>query len=89
MREKSGIPSRRGDSSIHCVVLSSFRSDFSYLQNVFRLAGMRMKHAESLDQADFLLTVTESTALLADFCFEGGNWRDARTLRVYTTMCFA
>ncbi len=39
-----------------------------------------MHHAESLDQADFLLTVTESTVLLADAMFVDGTWQDALSL---------
>jgi DNA-binding NtrC family response regulator len=65
------------DLYINCVVLSSFRCEFTFLRNVFRLAGLRMHHAESLDQADFLLTVTESTVLLSDVMFEGGSWQCA------------
>jgi DNA-binding NtrC family response regulator len=34
-------------------------------------------HAESLDEAGFLLTVTGSTVLLADVLFEDGSWRNA------------
>jgi AmiR/NasT family two-component response regulator len=36
-----------------------------------------MHHAESVDQADFLLTVTESTVLLSDVIFVDGFWRRA------------
>ena len=68
------------DLYINCVVLSSFRSEFTFLRNVFRLTGLRMHHAESLDQADFLLTVTESTVLLSDTVFEGGTWQSALRL---------
>jgi len=39
-----------------------------------------MHHAECLDQADFLLTVTESTVLLSDVVFEGGSWQSALRL---------
>ena len=65
------------DLYIDCVVLSSFHSEFTFLHNVFRPTGIRMHHAESLEQADFLLTVTESTVLLADAMFAGGSWQDA------------
>jgi DNA-binding NtrC family response regulator len=36
-----------------------------------------MHHAETLDQADFLLTVTESTVLLSDVIFVDGFWQRA------------
>jgi DNA-binding NarL/FixJ family response regulator len=39
-----------------------------------------MHHAESLDQADFLLTVTESTVLVSDVVFADGFWHDALSL---------
>jgi DNA-binding NtrC family response regulator len=68
------------DLYIDCVVLSSFRSEFTFLQNVYRLTGIRMRHAESLDEADFLLTVTESTVLLADIVFADGSWQSALSL---------
>jgi len=77
MANQSDPPKPLVDSHIHCVVLSSFRSEFTFLQNVFRLTGLRMHHAESLDQADFLLTVTDSTVLLSDLVFEGGSWQAA------------
>jgi len=65
---------------IDCVVLSSFRGEFTFLRNVFRPAGIRMHHAESLDQADFLLTVTDSTVLLADVVYADGTWHSALSL---------
>ena len=65
------------DIFIDCVLLSSFASEGSFLQNVFRPSGIRVHHAESLDQADFLLTVTGSTVLLSDVIFEGGYWHTA------------
>jgi DNA-binding NtrC family response regulator len=65
------------DLYINCVVLTSFRSEFTFLQNVFERTGIRMHHAESLDQADFLLTATESTVLLSDVIFADGFWQGA------------
>ena len=65
------------DLYINCVILSPFRSEFTFLRNIFRLAGLRFHHAESLDQADFLLTVTQSTVLISDMLFEDGSWHSA------------
>ncbi|MGA3242225.1 MAG: hypothetical protein ABSG03_38725 [Bryobacteraceae bacterium] len=59
------------------MVLTSFRSEFTFLRNVFGRTGIRMHHAESLDQADFLLTATESTVLLSDVIFVDGFWQRA------------
>ncbi len=65
------------DLYIDCVVLTSFDSEFSFLRNVLRPSGIRMHHAESLEKADFLLTVTESTVLLSDVTFMDGSWESA------------
>ena len=75
-------PARRGQPSdlrIDCVVLSSSRSEFTFLRNVFG-PTIRMHHAESVDQTDFLLTVTESTVLLSDTVFASGSWHTALSL---------
>jgi DNA-binding NtrC family response regulator len=80
MRNQPAPQKRPTDLHINCVVLSSFDCEFAFLRNVFRLAGLRMHHAESLDQADFLLTATESTVLLSDVMFEGGSWQNALRL---------
>lgn len=77
------MPSQRGhqchvvDLYINCVVLSSFRSEFTFLRNVFGFSGIRLHHAESLEEADFLLTATESTVLLVDVIFADGCWQSA------------
>jgi DNA-binding NtrC family response regulator len=65
---------------IECVVLTSLGSEFTFLRNVYRFAGFRMHRAESLSEADFLLTVTGSTVLLSDVAFAGGSWREAVSL---------
>ncbi|MGA7238167.1 MAG: hypothetical protein WBY44_20950 [Bryobacteraceae bacterium] len=65
------------DQFIDCVLLSSFEGESSFLRNVFRTAGIRVHHAESISEADFLLTVTGSTVLLSDVIFEGGFWHSA------------
>jgi DNA-binding NtrC family response regulator len=62
---------------IECVFLTSFLSDFSFLADILCYSGVRMHRAESPDEADFLLTVTASTAFLSDVTFPEGTWRDA------------
>lgn len=79
-RGKESMPSQPVDLYIDCVVLTSFDSEFSFLCNVFRPSGIRMHHAESLEKADFLLTVTESTVLLTDVTFADGRWENALSL---------
>jgi len=75
VRQKQSI-----DPFIDCVLLSSFEGEFSFLRNVFRTAGIRVHHAESISEADFLLTVTGSTVLLSDVIYEGGYWQSALAL---------
>jgi DNA-binding NtrC family response regulator len=62
---------------IDCVVLTCFKSDFGFYSNLYRNSGIRMRRAETIDQADFLLTVTNGTVLLTDVVFLDGSWRDA------------
>src|SRR5579872_1318719 len=66
---------RRG--RIECVYLTSFASESSFLTSVLQYSGVRMRAARSLEEADFLLTVTGGTAFLADVTFFDGCWRDA------------
>ena len=61
---------------IDCVFLTCFDSDFHFLANVL-LGSIRMHRAETLEQADFLLTVTEGTVLLTDVSFLDGFWHEA------------
>ena len=62
---------------IECVFLTCFRSDYSFLATVLQYSGIRMHRADTLHEADFLLTVTGGTALLSDVTFPDGTWRDA------------
>jgi DNA-binding NtrC family response regulator len=62
---------------IECVFLTCFRPEFSSLATILQYSGVRMLRADSLDEADFLLTVTGGTAFLSDVTFPEGTWRDA------------
>jgi len=62
---------------MECVFLTCFRSEFSVLATTLHYSGVRVLRAGSLDEADFLLTVTGATALLSDVTFLDGDWRDA------------
>ncbi len=62
---------------IGCVFLTCIRSDFSFLATTLRYSGIRMLRAESLDEADFMLTVTGGSVFLSDITFPDGTWRDA------------
>jgi DNA-binding NtrC family response regulator len=67
----------RTGSRIDCVVLTSFDNEFSFLNSVLRPAGIRIHRAETLEQADFLLMVTETTVLLSDVAAVDCSWRCA------------
>jgi len=66
-----------GSGRIACVFLTCFRSDFAFLANLLHYSGIRMHRAETVEEADFLLTVTGSTVFLSDVTFVEGTWRDA------------
>ncbi len=63
-----------------CVVLTAFDSEFISLRNFFGLIGIRIHHAQTLEQADFLLLTTGATVLLCDVAFVEGTWRSALDL---------
>jgi DNA-binding NtrC family response regulator len=77
MSNQHARKSQTVDLFIDCVFLSSLPCEFTFLRNILGVAGIRLHHAESLEQADFLLTVTESTVLLTDLVFADGTWHDA------------
>lgn len=68
-------PARQG--AVECVFLTCFRPEFASLATVLQYSGLRLERAESLEEADFLLTVTGATVLISDVTFPDGTWRDA------------
>jgi DNA-binding NarL/FixJ family response regulator len=77
-----------GDA-IECVFLTCFRSEFSVLAIVLQYSRIRMRQAETLDEADFMLTATASTVLVSDTLFLDGSWRDALRMAVEIHPCVA
>ncbi len=71
-----GSPELR-DGKIHCVFLTCFDSEFSFLAMVLQYSGIRMHQADTLEQADFLALVTGATAFLTDVVFLDGTWAEA------------
>jgi DNA-binding NtrC family response regulator len=69
-----------GDHDIHCVFLTCLEYEFRVMAGLLFSAGIWMHRAETLDEADFLLTVTEATALLSDTIFLDGTWEDAASM---------
>ena len=69
---------------IECVYLTSLVSESSFLTSVLLHSGVRLHGARSLDEADFLLTVTGATVFLTDVTFFEGCWRDAADMAAQT-----
>ena len=65
------------ENSIQCVYLTCFHAEFSTLAILLQYSAIRIRRAETLEEAEFLLTVTGSTVLLTDITFLDGSWRDA------------
>ncbi len=68
---------------IECVILTAFDSKFNLLKNIWALAGIRVHHAKTLEQADFLLMATESAVLLSDVAIVDCSWRSALEMISY------
>jgi DNA-binding NtrC family response regulator len=64
-------------TSTDCVFLTCLDSDFAVFHSLMRSYGIRMHRARTLDEADFLLTVTEAAVLLSETVFLDGAWMDA------------
>lgn len=65
------------ESGIDCVFLTCFDFEFQFLATLLCYANIRMHRAETVEQADFLLTVTSGTVLLTDIVFLDGSWQNA------------
>lgn len=74
------LPRDKRASHGDCVVLTAFDSEFSFFRNTLGMAGIRLHHAKTLEQADFLLTVTDTTVVLSDVAAFDCSWRDALDL---------
>ena len=66
-----------GSSAIHCVILTCFDAEFEVYATLLRSSTIRMHCAGTLEQADFLLTVTGAGVLLSDTTFLDGSWEEA------------
>ena len=68
---------RRQRGPIECVYLTCFQTEFASLALVMRYSGVRVHRAESIEEADFLLTAAGATVFLTDVSVPDGGWRDA------------
>ena len=64
-----------------CVFLTCF--DQQFLSWRLRQSQIELHQAATLEEADFLLTVTSASGLLCDPAFLDGNWRDAWQMVVH------
>jgi hypothetical protein len=65
------------DCRLHCVFITCFSHDIEFCQRLLLYSEIRLHRAETLDEADFLLTVTGSKVLISDPVFLDGSWEDA------------
>ena len=61
------------ETGIRCVFLTCFDADFRIFAQLLRFGGIRMYRADTIGEADFLLTVTESRVFLCDTVFLDGT----------------
>ena len=67
-------------SAIDCVYLSCFAGDARFLASILGLARVRLHRAETLEEADFLITATAATVVLSDMMFLDGSWQHAAAM---------
>ncbi len=63
-----------------CVFLTCFEQEFHFLAALLRSGGVYMQRADTVEEADFLLTVSEAHVLLCDVAFLDGTWREAAAM---------
>jgi DNA-binding NtrC family response regulator len=71
------VPVEPAGSGIDCVFLTCFNSEFQVFATLLAHSGIRLHCADTLDRADFLLTVTGAKVLLSDSAFLDGTWYEA------------
>ncbi len=88
--DKCGVTPAPARTHAEGVFLSCFASDCQFLGSVLYHHGIRLHQADTLDAADFLLTVTGSTVLISDTVFLDGSWHDALAMlaRVHPQVAF-
>jgi DNA-binding NtrC family response regulator len=69
---------------IECVFLTCFAAEFSTLATALQFSAIRAYRADTLEEADFYLTVTGATVFVTDVLFLDGNWRDALAMSTAT-----
>ncbi|HUK17459.1 MAG TPA: hypothetical protein VLW65_13635 [Bryobacteraceae bacterium] len=80
MRKAQVYNQRLRTTPIECVVLTAFDCEFAFLRNICGRVGIRLHHASTLEQADFLLMATEAGVLVSDAAGVDCSWRGALDL---------
>jgi hypothetical protein len=70
-------PEQPAGDTIEAVWVTCFRSEFSALATVLQYSRIRLRRAETLEDADFMMTASGATVLLADPLFLDGGWPEA------------
>lgn len=73
---RSGSVTPLEECNDDCVFLTCFAFEFEFVATLLRYSGIKLHRAETLDEADFLLTVTGARVLLCDVLFGDGDWSD-------------
>jgi len=73
-RQNGISPAEQGGDD--CVFLTCFAFEFEFVATLLRYSGVKLHRAETLDDADFLLTVTGARVLVCDVAFLDGYWAD-------------
>ncbi len=67
-------PAELSAFAVDSVFLTCFEYDFEVYAGLLATIGVRVRRAATLDDADFLLAVTDASILLCDAAFPGGTW---------------
>jgi DNA-binding NarL/FixJ family response regulator len=64
-------------AQIECVILTASVPEAAFLKNICSVVGIRVHHAATLEDADFLLMATGSAVLLSDVIAVDCSWQSA------------
>jgi hypothetical protein len=77
MLEGASEAADRAATWIECVFLTSSHADVAAVARLVSASGIRIHHARTLEQADFMLLVSGAKVLLAD---AGAAWSEAQDM---------
>ena len=71
------VHERLRHAQIECVILTASAPEAAFLKNICSVVGIRVHHAATLEDADFLLMATGSAVLLSDVVAVDCSWQSA------------